>query len=134
MWAARCASSDGSADDTTVALLLGPPGWGRTVSPIAGPGGHVPDVGSEETTVPAVIHSATVPNIQIPAGQGPIEPDTVRLPPVPAEPTGTEPATPAATKPATATEPTTATEPVTATEPATATNDPQDTAPWPGDR
>ena len=128
MWAARCASSDGSADDTTVALLLGPPGWRRTVTPMAGPGGLVPDVGSEETTVPAVIHSATIPNDRPAAGQGPAEPITTRLDLVPPEPTATEPDTvrldpvppePTATGPEAATEPETATEPATETEPAT---------------
>jgi hypothetical protein len=103
MWAARCASADGSADDTTVALLLGPPGQNRTVATDTKPGGLTPDIGSEETTVPAVIHAPTVPNTPIPTGhgqtaqgsspaQGPIEPITVRLAAI--EPEITEPVSP----------------------------------------
>jgi serine/threonine protein phosphatase PrpC len=54
-WAARCASPDGSADDTTVALLLSPAAAARKTSG-QGAGG-----GSEETTIPAVPHADTVP-------------------------------------------------------------------------
>jgi hypothetical protein len=83
-WAARCASAEGSADDTTVALLLAPHGLPRTVTPPTfGPSGQAPNAGSEETTVPAVIHADTVPSAQALAGQGPAEPVTVRLGTVP---------------------------------------------------
>lgn len=60
-WAARCASADGSADDTTVALLLTPPELARTPTVVvarpgaARPGAASPAPGSEETTVPAQI-------------------------------------------------------------------------------
>jgi Protein phosphatase 2C len=60
-WAARCASSDGSADDTTVALLISPP----SARPPAGGQGSGGDAGSEEITIPALPHAATVP-IQVP--------------------------------------------------------------------
>jgi serine/threonine protein phosphatase PrpC len=60
-WAARCASSDGSADDTTVALLISPVKSGQ----LAGPDG---ETGSEETTIPAVPHADTVP-VQVPSPQ-----------------------------------------------------------------
>jgi hypothetical protein len=36
LWAARCASLDGSADDTTIALLLSPAATGMTAEPGAG--------------------------------------------------------------------------------------------------
>jgi Protein phosphatase 2C len=95
LWAARCASAHGSADDTTVALMLFPAALPpRPAQPSNGPGGR--DPGSEETTIPAVPHgdtaphadtaphgdtaphADTVPSGQIPAGQSPIEPVTVR--------------------------------------------------------
>ncbi len=67
-WAARCASADGSADDTTVALLVRP--------------GLPP--GSEDTTIPAVIRGDTIPigKVDQAAPSGPAEPDTVRQPAV----------------------------------------------------
>lgn len=81
-WAARCASADGSADDTTVALL---------VSPVASSDQTMlmpavePDKGSEETTIPAMPHSETVPAAVVTAGQESAEPETVRQAAVPAE-------------------------------------------------
>jgi hypothetical protein len=73
-WAARCASADGSADDTTVALLVRP--------------GLPP--GSEDTTIPAVIRVDTIPIGKVGAAEavgpieqaGPVEPITVRQPAV----------------------------------------------------
>jgi serine/threonine protein phosphatase PrpC len=56
-WAARCASADGSADDTTVALLISPAG--QTAHEITMPGGMAattasePDPGTDEITIPA---------------------------------------------------------------------------------
>jgi hypothetical protein len=70
-WAARCASSDGSADDTTVALLLSPATTARK------PGGRDAEAGSEETTIPVVPHADTVP-IQLPDAPPPPEPITLR--------------------------------------------------------
>ena len=70
-WAARCASPDGSADDTTVALMVSPtaarlrPGM---------PAARGADDGSEETTIPAVRHADTVP-AQVPES---LEPVTMR--------------------------------------------------------
>lgn len=85
-WTARCASSEGSADDTTVALLLGPAAAAaRGTSPPgaqSGLGGQGLDLGSEETTIPAMPHADTVPSAQVPSGQRPIEPVTVRQMPV----------------------------------------------------
>jgi hypothetical protein len=70
-WAARCASPDGSADDTTVALLISPAKAGqRATSQDAASG-------SEETTIPAVPHADTVP-IQVPDTQPSEEPVTMR--------------------------------------------------------
>jgi hypothetical protein len=69
-WAARCASSDGSADDTTVALLISPAAGLRSVGQSAGSG-------SEETTIPAIPHADTVP-IQLPEDAPPAEPVTLR--------------------------------------------------------
>jgi serine/threonine protein phosphatase PrpC len=69
-WAARCASSDGSADDTTVALLISAAKAGQRA-------GQDSDVGSEETTIPAVPHADTVP-IQVPAAPPSTEPVTMR--------------------------------------------------------
>jgi serine/threonine protein phosphatase PrpC len=57
-WAARCASADGSADDTTVALLLSPTAAARRA------GGQDAHVGSEETRSPHP-HANTVP-VQVP--------------------------------------------------------------------
>jgi serine/threonine protein phosphatase PrpC len=68
-WAARCASPDGSADDTTVALLVSPAAAARRTS------GH--DAGSEETTIPAVPHADTVP-VQLPDAPPPAEPITLQ--------------------------------------------------------
>lgn len=54
-WAARCASADGSADDTSVALLIFQPD--TSARPFTPPGGMaastVIDSGSEEPTIPA---------------------------------------------------------------------------------
>ncbi|HXL16373.1 MAG TPA: protein phosphatase 2C domain-containing protein, partial [Streptosporangiaceae bacterium] len=72
-WAARCASSDGSADDTTVALLISP----ASARPPAGGQGEDADAGSEETTIPAVPHADTVP-VHVPVAQPPIDPVTTR--------------------------------------------------------
>jgi protein phosphatase 2C-like protein len=69
-WAARCASADGSADDTTVALLLSPATAARNAA------GKQGGDGSEETTIPAVQHADTVP-IQLPDDPPP-EPVTLR--------------------------------------------------------
>jgi serine/threonine protein phosphatase PrpC len=77
-WAARCASSDGSADDTTVALMISPT---KAVLRPAGPDAGASDAGSEETTIPAVPHADTVP-AQIPDRHQvtePMEPVTLRL-------------------------------------------------------
>jgi serine/threonine protein phosphatase PrpC len=68
-WAARCASPDGSADDTTVALLLSPEAAAMRAA------GEESD-GSEETTIPAVPHADTVP-VQLPEAP-PAEPITMR--------------------------------------------------------
>ena len=70
-WAARCASPDGSADDTTVALLISP----ASARPPAG--GQGQDAGSEETTIPSPPHADTVP-IQLPVVQPSIDPVTMR--------------------------------------------------------
>lgn len=125
MWAAKCASSDGSADDTTVALLLGPAGAGRAVSPAGGLGGAGGERGSEDTTVPVVIHSATMPAEQVPPGQGSVEPATVRIPQV--EPDDQEQALvkgPGNTEPME----------VISAEPQTTDLSTSKTAEWPGDR
>ncbi|HUZ54538.1 MAG TPA: protein phosphatase 2C domain-containing protein [Streptosporangiaceae bacterium] len=102
-WAARCASSDGSADDTTVALMISPT---KAALPPGGRESSNSDSGSEETTIPAVPHADTVP-AQIPdrhPDTQPMEPVTLRLlahrtAPEPliierasTEPAGTEPA------------------------------------------
>ncbi len=73
-WAARCASSDGSADDTTVALMVSP---AAAMLRPAIPSAQGADDGSEETTVPAVPHADTVP-AQVPSGAEPIEPAAMR--------------------------------------------------------
>jgi hypothetical protein len=57
-WAARCASADGSADDTTVALLVSA---AASVLRAAGAGATGSGNGSEETTIPAARHGDTVP-------------------------------------------------------------------------
>jgi hypothetical protein len=73
-WAARCASSDGSADDTTVALMVS----SATVVLRAGPmAPTAADNGSEETTIPAVPHADTVP-AQVPPPQPPAGQVTMR--------------------------------------------------------
>jgi hypothetical protein len=84
LWAARCASAEGSADDTTVALLLSSEAAAAKTSVMSAPGSHGDDPGSEETTIPAFPHSQTVPSGVIVPGQQPIEPVTTRLPAVPA--------------------------------------------------
>ncbi len=81
-WAARCASADGSADDTTVALLVSPAAQsGMANSPpwVDGLTDEATDVGSDEITIPAVIRTDTVPNAQLPPGRSPAESATVRL-------------------------------------------------------
>jgi serine/threonine protein phosphatase PrpC len=77
-WAARCASSDGSADDTTVALLISPASARHPA------GSQGPDAGSGENTVPALPHPETVP-VQVQAAHATIEPAS--------QPQGREPAT-----------------------------------------
>ncbi len=79
-WAARCASADGSADDTTVALLISPAGQAaRPITPTGslGPadGGLDPDADSDEITIPAAIKTGTVPHGAQPSGveQGPAD-------------------------------------------------------------
>ena len=70
-WAARCASADGSADDTTVALLISPAG--QTAHGLTPRGGLAestaaePDAGSDEITIPAVIRTDTVPSGPVPS-------------------------------------------------------------------
>jgi serine/threonine protein phosphatase PrpC len=82
-WAARCASADGSADDTTVALLISPAGQTAhdvTVpARIAGSTAVEPDPGSDEITIPAVVRTDTMPSGHTPSGHSPIEPITVHL-------------------------------------------------------
>lgn len=72
-WAARCASADGSADDTTVALLISPAGQGAhdVTMPSGLPGSAAigPDSDSDEITIPAVIRTATVPAEQMTTDQ-----------------------------------------------------------------
>lgn len=74
-WAARCASADGSADDTTVALLISPAGQAaRPIMPPGsfGAGGSADDDrDSDEITIPAVIRTDTVPSGTIPSGAVP---------------------------------------------------------------
>ncbi len=81
-WAARCASADGSADDTTVALLISPAGQAEHESTLPRGASEAPatepDQGSDEITIPAVIRTDTVPSGQVPSGTGPIEPITVQ--------------------------------------------------------
>ncbi|HEX6932021.1 MAG TPA: protein phosphatase 2C domain-containing protein [Streptosporangiaceae bacterium] len=71
LWAARCASSDGSADDTTVALLISPAKAGQRAASADSASG------SEETTIPAVPHADTVP-VQVPDTPPSMEPVTMR--------------------------------------------------------
>ena len=73
-WAARCASADGSADDTTVALLVSA---AASVLRANGAGATGSGSGSEETTIPAIRHGDTVP-ARIPTERQPIEPVTMR--------------------------------------------------------
>ena len=73
-WAARCASADGSADDTTIALLVSA---AASVLRADGAGTTASGNGSEETTIPAVRHGDTVP-AQIQAEHQSIEPVTMR--------------------------------------------------------
>jgi hypothetical protein len=65
-WAARCASADGSADDTTVALLISPAGLAaRPATPpgsFASEDGGRADPDSDEITIPAAIRTDTVPS------------------------------------------------------------------------
>jgi serine/threonine protein phosphatase PrpC len=81
-WAARCASSDGSADDTTVALLISPAGQSELPPAPRGalttPAALHLDAASEETTIPAVLRGDTVPGDQVPPERHPIEPVTMR--------------------------------------------------------
>ncbi|HUJ06898.1 MAG TPA: protein phosphatase 2C domain-containing protein [Streptosporangiaceae bacterium] len=90
VWAARCASADGSADDTTVALMLSP----SALSALSEQSWPAPaaadlDLGSEETTIPAVPHDQTIPNNLRPPDH-PSEPETVRLAPISAANTGAD--------------------------------------------
>jgi Protein phosphatase 2C len=83
-WAARCASADGSADDTTVALLISPAGLAE-LAPVPRGAPTMPVVrddlvGSDETTIPAVLNGDTVPSEQVPHGLHPTEPITTRMP------------------------------------------------------
>lgn len=71
-WAARCASSDGSADDTTVALLISPAG--QTAHGATRPDGF--DPGSDEITIPAAPLEVTTEQMrtdEITAGSEPPE-------------------------------------------------------------
>jgi len=70
-WAARCASADGSADDTTVALMVSAAAARLRPSMPAAQGA---DGSSEETTIPAAPHADTVP-VQLPES---LEPATMR--------------------------------------------------------
>ncbi len=96
-WAARCASADGSGDDTTIALLLHP----HAAALAAGHSGHsgraartVPVERPPDQTVlalpwpPAAAHDQTLPVPRIPAA-GPPAPEHPD-PPAPAEPTHTQ--------------------------------------------
>lgn len=65
-WAAMCASADGSADDTTVALLLTPVSEHRPAD--GGAGIRPPAAGDEESTVPTGFYVQTVPSGQRPPG------------------------------------------------------------------
>ncbi len=72
-WAARCASSDGSADDTTVALMISAT---AAVLPAGGAAADGAADGSEETTIPAGPHADTVP-IQVPTEPQSTEPYSI---------------------------------------------------------
>ncbi len=65
-WAARCASGDGSADDTTVALLISPAGRPPLAATPPGSTGRDGDLDEEETTIPAS-RGDTVPSSPVPA-------------------------------------------------------------------
>ncbi len=58
-WAERCASADGSADDTTVALMISPAGQAMQPPADAGSQGPEPALGSDEITIPAVSHTGS---------------------------------------------------------------------------
>jgi hypothetical protein len=81
-WAARCASADGSADDTTVALLISPGGQlGRPMMPpgsLLGSSATSQDRNPDEITIPASVRTDTVPNEQVPPAPS-AEPITIRL-------------------------------------------------------
>lgn len=67
-WAARCASSDGSADDTTVALMISPAIAKLRQDAQSAAGA---DRGSEEDTIPAIPRADTVPaQVPEPGGRG----------------------------------------------------------------
>jgi protein phosphatase 2C-like protein len=80
-WAARCASADGSADDTTVALLISPAG--QSARPITPPGtlGHADGIDadreSDEITIPAAIRTEPVQSGTVPSEQ--VAPDQMTL-------------------------------------------------------
>jgi len=73
-WAARCASSDGSADDTTVALIVSAAATVLRAS--ATPAKGAVD-GSEETTIPALPRTDTIP-AHVPVQPDLVEPVTMR--------------------------------------------------------
>jgi hypothetical protein len=73
-WAAKCASPDGSADDTTVALIVSA---AASVLRASATGTKGPGDGSEETTIPASPRAVTVP-ADPPAGSDLMEPVTMR--------------------------------------------------------
>jgi hypothetical protein len=77
-WAARCASADGSADDTTMALLLSPAGQARRpLMPPGGAGGSLSaesDPSSDEITIPAEVRADTVRN-ELPDDQETADPE-----------------------------------------------------------
>ncbi len=82
-WASRCASADGSADDTTVALLISPAGVAE-LAPVPRGTPTTPVVrddlvGSDETTIPAVLNGDTAASEQVPHESHPIEPATTRF-------------------------------------------------------
>jgi hypothetical protein len=56
LWASRCASADGSADDTTIALLLAPSAMGSRRAPAVAPGAdQVSTVTAQRPAEPAVM-------------------------------------------------------------------------------
>lgn len=96
-WAARCASADGSADDTTVALLISPAGQAAAAAASAGSRDVAvaePELGSDEITIPAVIHADTVPS-QSPTATVPVTPPPTAPGSGPAPAPATVPVTPA---------------------------------------